>query len=216
MNSTVEFENARWTSFHQGVEFRHRAALDLVANGPVLDVGCGDGLFLKMLAAKGIGGTGVDVSAKAVEQCRAQSLNAFMCELNEKLPFEDNSFEVVMLLDVLEHTFFPEALLKEAARVSRDGVVLSVPNFSSLPARLQMFTGEVPENNRINKGHIYWFNYSVLRALVANAGLEMVRTSTNSFWPHLTRSLVRLWPSVFALSFVSLCKLKPNFIPEEK
>ena len=55
-----------------------------------------------------------------------------------------------MLLDVLEHHFEPSKLLAEAIRVSRKYIVLSVPNFNSLKARLQVLFGKVPLNNKPN------------------------------------------------------------------
>jgi len=55
------------------------------------------------------------------------------------------------MLDILEHLYYPKALLLEASRVA-DKVIFSVPNFSSLPARMQTLFGLVPENNTAKKG----------------------------------------------------------------
>lgn len=199
----VSFENQRWSADTQGVEFRHTAALGLVENAPVLDIGCGDGLFLALLKERGIEATGTDFSDVAVSRCVSRGLRAVVAH-GEKLPFDDRSFETVTLLDVLEHTYDPMALLSEAARIARGSILVSVPNFSSLPARLQTLSGAVPENNRPGKGHVYWFNRPVLTECAAKASLVPGRTRMNTFKPlsYCGGSIVRLWPDLLALSFV--------------
>src|ERR1044072_3000907 len=67
----------------------------------ILDVGCGTGANLEMLAQFGEAEAG-DVSDDALEFCRAKNLKAHK-GLAEKLPFEDESFDVVTALDVVEH-----------------------------------------------------------------------------------------------------------------
>ena len=199
----TEFENKRWHEHEQKAEFRHTAAAELVERGPVLDIGCGDGLLLALLKKKGIAAEGVDISAEAIAKCRAKNLEARVHAFNEPLPFANEAFEYAVLLDVLEHVYDPATLLGEAARVAKK-VVVGVPNFSSLPARMQVFFGNVPENNTPHKGHLYWFNRQALQRVAEEAGLHIVREKNNTFFP-LSRFggwLVRLRPSLFALSFV--------------
>ena len=109
-----------------------------------------------------------------------------------------------LVLDVLEHVYDPLRLLQEAARVSKQFVIVGVPNFSSLPARLQVLRGTVPENNQPNKGHLYWFNHNVLSKVATKAGLQVVEMQMNTFKPIslFGNWLVRLFPNLFALSFV--------------
>lgn len=207
--SVAEFENSRWGHFSQKLEFRHRACLDLVEGETALDIGCGDGLLLGELKKKGITSTGVDVSSEAVRRCEAAGLHAIEHSLDNSLPFPDGSFDTVTLLDVLEHVYDPLTVLREAKRVARKSVIVGVPNFSSLPARIQTLLGRVPENNTPEKGHLYWFNYPVLIALVKEAGLTLgdVRMNTFSLFRHLPPSVCGLAPNLLALSFVA--KLRP-------
>lgn len=210
--SVRDFENKRWQESPQKIEFRHRACLDLVTDGTVLDIGCGDGLLLSLLREKGIESTGVDISIKAVEHCRAIGFTTIEHSLDNPLPFADNSFDTVVLLDVLEHVYEPLSVLLEARRIARTRVIVGVPNFSSLPARAQTLLGKVPENNRSNKGHIYWFNWFVLRSLVAHGNLRILKTRTNVLWESkpilgsLMRALAVALPNFFALSFVTQCE----------
>ncbi len=206
--SVKQFENNRWSRDEQAVCFRHTAALKMIGNGTVLDLGSGDGLLLSLLKEKGISGIGLDISEEGVAQTRAKGIEASVFDFNGRIPFENNTFDTVVMLDILEHLYIPENLFKEAARVSKKTVILSVPNFSSLPARIQTLLGRVPENNKPRKGHIFWFTYAVLQKMVKEVGLNLIDIRVNTFWQDyflvgmISRFLAKTWPSLFALSFV--------------
>lgn len=203
----VQFEDKRWSTQPQKEEFRHKQAVSLITSGNVLDVGCGDGLLLSLLRANDVEGTGLDVSPEAVRKCRAKGFAAEVYDTNGPFPFPDKYFDHVILLDVLEHVYAPEELLLEAKRVSKGDIIISVPNFSSLPARLQVLLGRVPENNTPHKGHVYWFNYKVLNALSKKSGLYIEELRVNSFGPFAKiPGVARLFPSILALSFVARLK----------
>lgn len=204
-----QFENNRWQREDQKIQFRHKATISMIDSGTVLDLGSGDGLLLSLLKNKGIEGVGLDLSEDGVSKANAKGLNTKVFDFgNNKLPFTDNSFDTVVMLDILEHLYDPEALLKEAKRVSRRSVIVGVPNFSSLPARLQVLVGKVPENNQPKKGHVFWFNYSVIRKFFSNIGLNIYDLRTNTFFESmpivsfLTKALTKVFPGLFSLSFV--------------
>ena len=95
----------------------------------ILDVGCGTGANLEMLAQFGAA-EGVDVSDEALEFCRAKGLKTHK-GLAEKLPFTDESFNLVTALDVVEHLDDDVAGLKEMHRVLKSGgrTLIFVPAF---------------------------------------------------------------------------------------
>ena len=99
----------------------------------ILDVGCGTGANLKMLADYGRA-EGVDISPQAVEFCRERGLDSVRLGAAEQLPYENDSFELVTALDVIEHLDDDVAGLREMRRVLRhDGrVLLFVPAFMFL------------------------------------------------------------------------------------
>jgi len=209
MNKLESFEEEYWRKHSQQIVFRHKAALDLIEKGPVLDLGCGDGLFLEMLKRKEIAGIGLEISSAAVEKAKAKGLDVRKFDFsNAPLPFIDNSFEVAVLLDVIEHLYQPDKILKEAHRVTRYGIILSVPNFNSLPARTQMLIGKIPENNKPKQGHIYWTSYSVIKDLLKKNGFEIEKIEVNSFFSwlpgikNLMQFLAKIRPSLFGLRFV--------------
>jgi len=100
-----------------------------IQNPKILDVGCGTGANLEMLANFGEA-EGVDVSEDALEFCRAKGLKTHK-GLAEKLPFADESFDLVTALDVVEHLDDDVAGLKEMNRVlKKDGkTLIFVPAF---------------------------------------------------------------------------------------
>jgi SAM-dependent methyltransferase len=96
----------------------------------ILDVGCGTGANLEMLAQFGEA-EGVDVSEDALRFCRARGLTKVKLGAAEQLPYEDASFDLVTALDVVEHLDDDAAGLREMRRVLRpDGrALLFVPAF---------------------------------------------------------------------------------------
>ncbi|PYS43195.1 MAG: methyltransferase type 11 [Acidobacteria bacterium] len=99
----------------------------------ILDVGCGTGANLQMLANFGVA-EGVDVSTEALDFCRARGLSKVKHGAAEALPYEDASFDLVTGLDVVEHLDDDIAGLAEMRRVLRPGgrALLFVPAFMFL------------------------------------------------------------------------------------
>ena len=88
--------------------------------GKTLDVGCGIGDMLKFNSSS----VGVDINPKTVEFCKIQKLDARLMS-GDYLPFDDNSFDSVLLDNVLEHLDNPISLLNEIKRVlCEDGSLL--------------------------------------------------------------------------------------------
>ncbi len=88
----------------------------------VLDVGCGGGFTCEFLAKRGAQVTGIDQSAACIE---AANHHASEANLNinyrqsqaEQLPFDDDMFDVVVCVDVLEHVESPQQTIAEISRV---------------------------------------------------------------------------------------------------
>jgi len=95
----------------------------------ILDVGCGTGANLEMLAQFG-SAEGVDVSDDALEFCRKKGLTV-QKGLAETLPYADETFDITTALDVVEHLDDDIAGLKEMHRVTKSGgySLIFVPAF---------------------------------------------------------------------------------------
>ncbi len=92
----------------------------------VLDVGCGGGYTCEFLAQRGAEVTGIDQSAACIEAAEGHSAAMgltidYRVGVGETLPFEDDGFDVVVCVDVLEHVESPAATVAEIGRVLRPG-----------------------------------------------------------------------------------------------
>ena len=111
----------------------------------VLDLGCGDGAFLELLQKeRQCTGYGVELSDANVQACVRRGVNVLQLNLEDGLAvFEDNSFDVVLQIDTLQHLRNAETMLQETARIGRSGIV-AFPNFAHWPNRLSVLCGRMP------------------------------------------------------------------------
>jgi methionine biosynthesis protein MetW len=123
----------------------------LVPHGSrVLDLGCGNGAMLDYLQThRGCTGYGVEINDANVLACVQRGVDVIQLNLDEGLAlFGDNSFDVVLQLDTLQHLRNTEIMLRETARVGRLGVV-AFPNFAHWPNRLSVLRGHMPVTKRL-------------------------------------------------------------------
>ena len=93
----------------------------------VLDAGCGEGVLLNRVSASRL--VGIDLDRRRAQLARVANPGAAIAVADVvRMPFAPDSFELVLLLEVLEHVGDPIAALSEAARVSRRYLLASVPN----------------------------------------------------------------------------------------
>lgn len=106
-------------------------ATHLPESGRCLDVGCGDGRSIGVWLRDHVGCyVGVDVSETAAAHARSLGLDARRVPDAAELPFDDEAFDAVVCLEVLEHLFAPHPAAEEALRVLRPGgtYFATVPN----------------------------------------------------------------------------------------
>jgi methionine biosynthesis protein MetW len=123
----------------------------LVPHGArVLDLGCGDGAMLAYLQQhNGCTGYGVELDDTNVHACIQRGVNVIQLNLDEGLTmFADQSFDVVLQIDTLQHLRNAEVMLCETVRVGRLGVV-AFPNFGHWPNRLSVLQGRMPVTRRL-------------------------------------------------------------------
>jgi methionine biosynthesis protein MetW len=114
-------------------------------NSRVLDLGCGDGAFLEyLIRERGCFGYGIELDDENVGICVKRGVHVLQLDLEQGLKlFEDQSFDVVLQIDTLQHLKNAEIMLKETARVGKMGVV-TFPNFAHWPNRLSVLNGRMP------------------------------------------------------------------------
>ena len=128
-----------------------QAIARLVPEGArVLDLGCGDGALLAHLqSARGCTGYGVELDDAKLLACAQRGVNVLQLNLDQGLKvFADQSFDVVLQIDTLQHLRNAEVMLRETARVGRIGIV-AFPNFAHWPNRLSVMQGRMPVTKRL-------------------------------------------------------------------
>jgi methionine biosynthesis protein MetW len=115
------------------------------AGETVLDLGCGDGALLKLLAAeRGARCWGVELDPANVLAAIANGINVIQGNLEEGLAgFEDRSFDHVVLSRTLQTVRHTQGILAEMLRVGREAVV-SFPNFAYWKNRMAVMNGRMP------------------------------------------------------------------------
>jgi 2-polyprenyl-3-methyl-5-hydroxy-6-metoxy-1,4-benzoquinol methylase len=142
--------------------------------GLVLDVGCGGGLFLRMLAESGLPVVGLDSSLDAAILAWSQNGVPTVCGSLSRAPFAPNTCAAVTMFHVLEHLYRPLSYL-EAARelLCPEGrLIVQVPNAACWQFLLlgERWSGlDVPR-------HLYQFRARDLEILLNQAGFEVLRT----------------------------------------
>lgn len=113
--------------------FYRKPAIDYVAGGTLLDVGCGNGRYLKTMRGLGWNVRGVEFNRLSVEHCRRAGLEVHCGDL-ASADFPDASFDVITARHVIEHIPTPQAFMAELARLLKPGGILVVetPNYDSL------------------------------------------------------------------------------------
>jgi len=141
-------------------EICYNLIIDLITNKinrrgrkKILDIGCGDGSFI-IKFKKYCELFGVDISSKANKIAKEAGVDAYKVDVScEKLPFEDESFDIVYMGDVIEHLLNPDFAINEVARVIKSNgfLVLSTPNLASWLNRLLLLLGMQPRFSEVSR-----------------------------------------------------------------
>ncbi|MDC0834159.1 class I SAM-dependent methyltransferase [Geitlerinema sp. CS-897] len=153
-----------------------------------LDVGCGNGRYLTMLHRLGLAKHqlfGVEMDATAIDRLNAEGYQGFYGRLEDiadELP--ENYFDVIVLLQVLEHVANPAETVRCLGRLLRPGgrLILETPNTEGLDAKL--FQGGCWGGYHFPR-HWNLFDRRTLTRLVTDAGLTVDRFKalpSHAFW----------------------------------
>lgn len=167
----------------------------------VLDLGCGTGELLAYLKqTRQCTGYGVELDDANLLACARRGVNVIQLNLEEGLKlFEDQSFDVVLQLETLQHLRNAENMLRETARVGRTGIV-SFPNFAHWPNRMAVLRGRMPVTRALpyewyDTPNIRVGTYKDFEVLARKNGLDILdsfglqRGEVRRLWPNLTASV---------------------------
>jgi O-antigen biosynthesis protein len=162
----------------------HAYALALIGhNKDVLEVGCSTGFFTKALVERGCNVVGMELDPEAAEMAERWAERVVVGNIDEGDVWnyvKDESFDVVVLGDVLEHLHDPLASLRQAVRKLKPTgfVVTSLPNVAHGDVRIELMRGRFRyrEMGLLDRTHVRFFTLETIRELMSQAGLVVVDT----------------------------------------
>jgi len=134
----------------------------------ILDIGCRDGVLTKEFAENN-SVLGIDIDSAALQEAKESlHIEVRQVDLNSSWGLEENSFDVVVAGEVLEHLYFPKDVIRKASEVlKKPGLLIgSVPNAFSLKNRIRLFFGEKGSTPLSDPTHINHFHSSELKGLL--------------------------------------------------
>ena len=190
------------SSTKQHVKLEYQVVLDLIPHGSmVLDLGCGDGELLALLAeSKGVDGRGIEVDEQAIYKCVSRGLSVSHQDIDGGLSeYGDKSFDYVILNQSLQQVVNLRMVFQEAMRVGRR-VIVGFPNFAYYKARLQIFiSGRTPVTSSLP---YMWYDTPNLHFL-----------SISDFAEYCRKERFRVEKAVF-LDEDRIVRLRPNLFAQ--
>jgi ubiquinone/menaquinone biosynthesis C-methylase UbiE len=187
---------------HWWWEGRRRLVADFLKNiynnkpAAILDVGCGTGetiSFVKKSRRKWRV-WGIDNNPTAIKYARSRGHKTIRLANAKKLPFGNNKFDAILVLDVLEHIKDPGKALLEMKRVlkPRGKILITSPAMKYIWSR-----------HDVGQGHVTRFNREELRELAEKAGLKTEAIRYFNFFFSGPIILIRVLSRVRGFGFVA-------------
>ena len=201
--------------FKRQLDLNRRRDLEVIAGlvapgDRVLDLGCGDGSFLRLLREeRGAEVVGVEIDQESIAKCVANGVPVIQSDLDDHLDFAgDDSFDLVVLSQTLQEMRHPEKLLQRMVAIG-SRVAVSVINFGHWSCRLQVFfQGKMPRNAQMpyhwyDTPNIHFSTILDFRELCEKLNIEILQeTPLPARFPLLTR----IFPNLFAVGAVFVLK----------
>ncbi len=189
--SQLEEDRHWWFASRTRALFTLMDALSLNDSGlQLLDIGCGAGNMIHHLSRYGKV-WGVEIDARPIAVARQRGYDVHLGDASRGLAYPNASFDVVAVLDVLEHNQDDQGILREACRVLRPCGYLIV----TTPAFMWLWS-----YNDVLNAHVRRYNIPELRSKLERAGFEIQRISYNNFF---------IFPVAAALIFVRRAGARP-------
>jgi methionine biosynthesis protein MetW len=166
----------------------------------VLDLGCGTGELLDLLArVRHVDGQGIEIDEQAIYHCVERGLSVFHDDIDTGLSeYDDKSFDYVILNNTLPQVKNLESVLQNALRVGRK-VIIGLPNFAHIKTRAQLFFGgRAPVTPSLpyewySTPNLHFCSLSDFIIYCKKRGIKILRADYLS-----AEKTIKSWPNLFA------------------
>ena len=164
----------------------------------VLDVGCGIGLNGAAAKRTGARVTGIETDPGALEEARKRLDEVIAVDITDdaavRVALGVRRFDLILFADVLEHVADPAAVLRRFIGFLTDEghVVVSLPNVAAWTVRLGLLAGrfEYGASGILDDTHLRFFTRETAQRLLADAGLDVLRTLQNPMIARAAKDLI--------------------------
>lgn len=178
----------------------HQTLLTMIrSGGRVLDIGCASGHLGRELIAKGAEVWGIEVDPASGEAARAVGYaDVLLADLDtvDELPWGIQTYDVVIVADVLEHVKGPGrvlSLIRDKWLAPRGEVLVSLPNVANFTTRLGLLAGRFnyTETGILDDTHLRLYTYATSRDLLIAQRFRIAdeRAGSDRFGVYLNGSL---------------------------
>lgn len=219
----------RYDVFNRNKYESHRLVYDRIEkDAKVLDVGCATGYFARELKKKNCEVWGIDSDKEALKKAKIYCQETHLIDLDQckSLPVPKRYFDVILLLDVIEHMSHPERLVKILkSHLNKGGrIFFSTPNIAHASIRWMLAKGvfEYTDTGIMDYTHTHFYTKKTLTEFVKNANLkteEIIPTNGMCKVPLLYKitdrlpekwqyRIAKLAPELFSYQFIVIARVK--------
>lgn len=146
--------------------------LSLNKNVKIIEIGCGKGYLLYLLKMLGYNTEGIEISSHATEYAREKfGLYVFNGTIEEYANYRSKKFDLILLIDLLEHIRNPHSFMESIKKISKKGTILVIdtPNSDSQNVKIdrEKWSG-------FNPFHIRIYNLKSIKTLLERYGFKII------------------------------------------
>lgn len=217
-------------NFNKGLFGKYAKVLQYIpANSDILEIGCHSGYFSKVLMEAGHSILGIEVDAHAAGFAEEAGISVLVRDIEQPSAFADieQKFDLVLLMDVLEHLRDPTDILQRISPLLRDtgSIIVTGPNVAFWYMRLSLLVGhwQYTDGGIMDRTHMRFFNREGWINMIESGGYQVTHWEASDglipfeskmmrigispkFVYSMRRHGLRRAPSVFAISYLFIAK----------
>jgi len=192
---------------------------ELSSGAKILDIGCGHGSVSRSLVPRGFDVYGMEINSDAIESLKRHGIKPIEHDISEPFNLRER-FDLILLLDVLEHVFDPTSLISEAVKILKDDgtIIITIPLYFDLADRIRiLFTGSIISHDNLcygidiykrfrsyNYDHIRFFRPKDIYEMCELTGLKIKKVRYNPMggFNLITKMLVRFIANKYTVGII--------------